>query len=334
MQIDAPMEDKTGTTLGAGVTGPGEAETVRGVPLGMRTAINGQHNWVPIGLATSVAACGRSPWSPATAASCTRRRPPAASTRASTAPSRGSRCGTTSRRSRWRGLSICRDHPEVIWAATGESRQGRSGNVALPNAGVLRSVDRGVHWTQPNDLEPIRSVRLHAVAAHPTLRRRLLGRRTRGVYRTTDGGTTWTHFADDTRLLGRGLRAFRRHAPPLPRTQRLGARGRSAGAGGEPARGRRADRQPGRHGSRTSPRSCLQGRHPPGSAPIRCSPMPASRRHRGPGPGIPRTASSRSSRTPAAAAPTPSSTSPSPTRRRTSTASTAPATRTPARRRG
>ena len=96
-------------------------------------------------------------------------------------------------------------NPNIIYAATGEVNPG-GGSVAYGGAGLFRSSDQGASWTcigledggsigririDPNDPDTI----FVAVMGHlwePSTER--------GVYRTTDGGTTWqrVHFINST----------------------------------------------------------------------------------------------------------------------------------------
>jgi photosystem II stability/assembly factor-like uncharacterized protein len=92
-------------------------------------------------------------------------------------------------------LSICASKPAVVWAGTGETDDARSGTGLPPAAGVLRSGDGGATWSEPDTLEPIREVLIHAVAAHPAREQVCWAVSREGVYRTLDGGATWTTFA-------------------------------------------------------------------------------------------------------------------------------------------
>jgi photosystem II stability/assembly factor-like uncharacterized protein len=233
VQIDADMDVKTDTpldadpdpTLDAEVRLPGEAETVQAVPgpPGPRTAVRGQHNWVSIGprnVGGRVRAVAIHP---------TDRRIMYAG------PASGgvfkSLDGAESWFPLWHdepslsmaSLSICDGNADVVWAATGETSQGRSGKVPLPNAGVLRSIDGGASWTQPAAGQAIRNVRLHAVAAHPQNQDVAFAVGPTGVYRTTDGGTTWTTFAARRKFsdvafarFAGGLRLFLVASGPIP----------------------------------------------------------------------------------------------------------------------
>jgi photosystem II stability/assembly factor-like uncharacterized protein len=204
LAFDAPQTVKSaGTTLGAQVRRPGEAETVPAGPAGPRTAVPGAHNWVPIG-PRNVGGRVR-----AVAVDPSDRRIMYA------APASGgvykSLDGAESWFPLWHdepslsmsALDICRDHHDVVWAATGEVSQSRSGGAPLPTAGVLRSEDGGATWTKPdadeaippNANKAVRSDRLHAVAAHPTQKDVCWAVGLDGVYRTTDKGQTWTQFA-------------------------------------------------------------------------------------------------------------------------------------------
>jgi photosystem II stability/assembly factor-like uncharacterized protein len=236
VQIDAPMDVKTGSTLNARVTLPGEAETVLGDPVGERTAVRGRHNWVPIG--------PRNVGGRVRAIAIDHEHPEVMYA----APASGGVFKTRDAGESWfplwhdepslslAALAICRGNTQVIWAATGEAMQGRSGDAPLLIAGVLRSPDGGATWTQPADDQPIRNVRLHAVAAHPTNENIAWAVGPLGVYRTIDGGRRWTTFAERRPFsdvafaeFAQGLRLFlvmsgfvEVAGPPGPATSRRG----------------------------------------------------------------------------------------------------------------
>lgn len=100
-------------------------------------------------------------------------------------------------------LAVAPSDPQVVWAGTGEPHI-RS-NVSL-GTGVYKSTDGGRHWTHMGlGPGPTRTAR---IVIHPTnpdiVYVAMLGhahgpQRERGVFRTTDGGTTWEHvlFVDE-----------------------------------------------------------------------------------------------------------------------------------------
>ncbi|ARA92880.1 glycosyl hydrolase [Rhodothermaceae bacterium RA] len=94
-------------------------------------------------------------------------------------------------------------HGETIWAGTGENNSSRS---SYAGTGVYRSTDGGATWVHRGLAE---TQRIGRIVLHPddpnTLWVAALGplyttSPHRGVYKTTDGGATWTQtlFVDDT----------------------------------------------------------------------------------------------------------------------------------------
>lgn len=84
----------------------------------------------------------------------------------------------------------------TLYAGTGESNPG-GGSVTFPGAGIFRSTDSGASW-QPLGLTG--SDRIGRIAIDPTNANRMfvaaagnlfVSGGQRGLYRTTDGGTTW-----------------------------------------------------------------------------------------------------------------------------------------------
>ncbi len=103
--------------------------------------------------------------------------------------------------------AVCLDpqDPDVVYAGTGEVNPG-GGSVAYGGVGVLRSLDGGDSW-QPLGLENAGSI--GRLVVDPTDSQRIfaavmghlwLPGPDRGVYRTTDGGSTWQQvlYVDDT----------------------------------------------------------------------------------------------------------------------------------------
>ncbi len=99
-------------------------------------------------------------------------------------------------------LAVSRSDPQIVWAGTGEPHM-RS-NVSVGD-GVYKSTDGGAHWTH---MGLDKTGRISRVVIHPTnpdiVYVASLGhshgpQQERGIYRTTDGGTTWTRilFADE-----------------------------------------------------------------------------------------------------------------------------------------
>ena len=95
------------------------------------------------------------------------------------------------------GISICRDHPETVWVATGEIQAG--GGESILGSGVYRSTDSGATWTnaanpQVPGTDPNHATTFDAIAAHPTNAQSCWAVGPAGVFRTSDGGATWSQF--------------------------------------------------------------------------------------------------------------------------------------------
>jgi photosystem II stability/assembly factor-like uncharacterized protein len=94
------------------------------------------------------------------------------------------------------GISICRDHPDTVWVATGEIQAG--GSESILGSGVYRSSDAGATWKPDNPVvpgtDPNRATTFDGIAAHPTDVNTCWTVGPAGVFRTTDGGATWLQF--------------------------------------------------------------------------------------------------------------------------------------------
>lgn len=93
-------------------------------------------------------------------------------------------------------LAVTRSNPNIVWAGTGEAWAIR--DVDMMGNGVYKSTDAGQTWTHMGLDE---TGRIGRIVVHPTnpdiVFVAALGRLTgpqqeRGVYRTTDGGKTWS----------------------------------------------------------------------------------------------------------------------------------------------
>ena len=91
-------------------------------------------------------------------------------------------------------VALAPSNPDVLWIGTGEGNPRNSHN---SGRGVFRSIDGGATWSCMG-LEGTRTI--HRIVIHPTDPNRVWVAATgsawgdspdRGVYRTTDGGTTW-----------------------------------------------------------------------------------------------------------------------------------------------
>jgi photosystem II stability/assembly factor-like uncharacterized protein len=92
-------------------------------------------------------------------------------------------------------LAIAPSDTQQVWAGTGEPN---SRNSIEPGGGIFKSTDGGITWT-PKGLE--KTEHIGRIAVHPTNPNVVLvaalgaawrSNPERGLYRTTDGGTTWT----------------------------------------------------------------------------------------------------------------------------------------------
>ena len=162
-------------------------------------------------------------------------------------------------------LAVSPADPKIVWAGTGEAWAIRDADVM--GDGVYKSTDGGTTWTH---MGLDQTGRIGRIVAHPTdpniafvcaLGRTTGPQQERGVYRTTDGGTTWKRvlFVDEhTGCSGLAMdaqrpeRALRGHVAGgdahLGHVQR-GARQRCLRV---PRRGILVE-APGRRGSRSAP---------------------------------------------------------------------------------
>jgi hypothetical protein len=98
-------------------------------------------------------------------------------------------------------IGVCRSHPEVVWAATGEVSTG--GNESILGTGIYRSADAGQTWTNsaaPHvpGAAPDLGTSFDAVAAHPNDATVCWAVGPAGVFRTRDSGAHWTQFENGT----------------------------------------------------------------------------------------------------------------------------------------
>src|SRR5205085_4529639 len=68
------------------------------------------------------------------------------------------------------GISICRDHPDVVWVATGEIQAG--GGESILGTGIHRSDNAAASWANPlghvPGTAPDLATTFDGIAAHPT----------------------------------------------------------------------------------------------------------------------------------------------------------------------
>ncbi len=199
MPFDAPLEVKAQffdgerrSTTGAAVRRPGEAETVA---TGGRAPVAGAHNWVPIG-----------PRNVGGRVRCIAIDPSDVRTMYAGPASGGifkSRDAGETWFPLWHdepslsmgAIAISPSQPTVVWAGTGESSTG--GGETIPPSGVWRSTDSGARWANPPVARTaFGSLRVAALAAHPTDPLVCWAATDGGVLRTMNGGATWEQYGD------------------------------------------------------------------------------------------------------------------------------------------
>ncbi len=87
-------------------------------------------------------------------------------------------------------------NPLTLYAGTGEAGFGGATGAAplanpAPGAGIFKSTDAGLNWTQLPSTDTSTFQVVSRLAHHPTLSNNLLAATNTGVYKTTDGGITW-----------------------------------------------------------------------------------------------------------------------------------------------
>ena len=162
---------------------------------GERHAVPGQHNWIPIG-----------PRNVGGRVTCLAVDPTDSSIMYAGAASGGvfkSVDGGDSWFPLWHGeaslalggIAVSPSAPQTVWAATGQLRPG--GAEVIRGNGVYVSTDAGATWTTsgPPGNAPNLAFSFDAIAAHPTIATTCWAVGPAGVFRTTDGGGSWTPFA-------------------------------------------------------------------------------------------------------------------------------------------
>ena len=97
-------------------------------------------------------------------------------------------------------LAVSPSSPDTLYAGTGEGDiyyyrlvfPLSSINAAYEGVGVLKSTDGGVTWVLQNTANQFTGACFYKIAVHPTDANIALGATNFGLYRTLDGGTTWT----------------------------------------------------------------------------------------------------------------------------------------------
>jgi uncharacterized protein (TIGR03437 family) len=84
-------------------------------------------------------------------------------------------------------IAIDPSNPDTIYAGTGEENFNAD---AYSGVGILKSEDAGASWTLYTG--PFNRQRIGSLAVHPKDRNILLAASNAGIYRSTDGGQTWT----------------------------------------------------------------------------------------------------------------------------------------------
>jgi photosystem II stability/assembly factor-like uncharacterized protein len=97
-------------------------------------------------------------------------------------------------------LAISKSNPQVLYAGTGEGDiyyyrllyPTSSINAAYEGVGVLKSTNGGVNWVLQNPGGVFTGACFYKVAVHPTNDQITFGATNNGLFRTTNGGTSWT----------------------------------------------------------------------------------------------------------------------------------------------
>jgi hypothetical protein len=104
------------------------------------------------------------------------------------------------------GLVVSWANANTIYALTGDGHVSH-GNLITSygfdqkSVGVLKSVDAGATWAATGELPNAGAIYYgYKLIQHPTSSNTLFAATTSGIYRTTNGGTSWTQVASDTRF--------------------------------------------------------------------------------------------------------------------------------------
>ena len=104
------------------------------------------------------------------------------------------------------GLVVSWANANTLYALTGDGDVSAGGFVTSygydqKSVGVLKSIDGGANWTITGDLPNAgTSYYGYKLIQHPTLSNTLFAATTTGIYRTTNGGSSWTQVETDTRF--------------------------------------------------------------------------------------------------------------------------------------
>jgi photosystem II stability/assembly factor-like uncharacterized protein len=104
------------------------------------------------------------------------------------------------------GLVISWANANVIYALTGDGDVSHGNFITTygydqKSVGVLKSIDGGINWFATGDLPNAgNSYYGYKLIQHPSSSNTLFAVTTSGIYRTTNGGTSWTQVETDTRF--------------------------------------------------------------------------------------------------------------------------------------
>ncbi len=98
------------------------------------------------------------------------------------------------------GVAVNPNNANIIYILTGDADAGGGGNsgsnlqFGKPSSGVLKSYDGGNHWTYTGlQWSETENKLAYKLVMHPTNPEVLMVATNAGIYRTTNGGTTWTN---------------------------------------------------------------------------------------------------------------------------------------------
>lgn len=103
-------------------------------------------------------------------------------------------------------------NPKILFASLWEHREGPWENAAFsgPNSGLYKSTDGGTKWRKitkglPGEPEGLGRIGIGIAPGNPKIMYATVDANTNGgIYKSTDGGESWSQVATDRRLWGRG----------------------------------------------------------------------------------------------------------------------------------